>query len=166
MESKKCGRCGEIKIMDEFCKRADRKNGFRCVCLNCKRLYSNEHYLKNKDMYRKSRRDWYQRLKINIFEHYGSTCVCCGEKRKEFLALDHINGGGNKHRKEIGVGERIYSWVRKNNYPPLFQILCHNCNMAKGIYGECPHETERKNTVKQAEQLTERGELCSSQKIY
>jgi hypothetical protein len=26
-----------------------------------------------------------------------------------------------------------------NHFPPLFQILCYNCNFAKGADGVCPH---------------------------
>ena len=32
----------------------------------------------------------------------------------------------------------------KNNFPKGFQILCHNCNIAKGHYGKCPHEKKFK----------------------
>lgn len=36
-------------------------------------------------------------------------------------------------------GVRIEEWLKKNDYPKGFQILCHNCNMSKGFYGYCPH---------------------------
>ena len=36
----------------------------------------------------------------------------------------------NKHRKETG-GANLYVWLRKNNYPIGFQILCYNCNLVK-----------------------------------
>ena len=59
----------------------------------------------------------------------------------EFLQIDHIDGGGTKHRREIGVG-MLYKWLRRNNYPAGFQTLCANCNFAKGRYGKCPHENK------------------------
>jgi len=77
-------------------------------------------------------------------------CRCCGEKSHiGFLALDHIAG-----RKEMDsepelvklgyssslVKTALLNWIIKNNFPKGFQILCHNCNMAKGFYGKCPHE--------------------------
>lgn len=37
--------------------------------------------------------------------------------------------------------ENIPWWLRRNNYPNGFQVLCHNCNMAKGFYGKCPHQS-------------------------
>ena len=32
----------------------------------------------------------------------------------------------------------LYKWI-KENVPRDLQILCHNCNAAKQIYGICPH---------------------------
>ncbi len=37
-------------------------------------------------------------------------------------------------------GSVLYSWLKKQGYPPGFQVLCHNCNLAKGYYGACPHQ--------------------------
>jgi hypothetical protein len=80
-------------------------------------------------------------LRQTVLSHYGNRCTCCGETTYEFLAIDHINNNGAKHRKEIGLGgSRIYRWLKDNNYPDGFQVLCHNCNQAKGHYGECPHQ--------------------------
>jgi len=80
-----------------------------------------------------------QERRRRVVQHYGGKCACCGEATYEFLAIDHINGGGNKHRKEVGGGSLMVKWIIKNNFPPLFQILCHNCNNAKAYYGYCPH---------------------------
>lgn len=81
-----------------------------------------------------------RQMRLRVLNHYGHgnpKCVCCGESHFQFLALDHIEGGGNEHRKSIRGP--ICWWIEKNNYPDGFQILCHNCNQAKGYYGECPH---------------------------
>lgn len=77
---------------------------------------------------------------------YGHACACCGERRNEFLAIDHVNGGGIAHRRDVtGVGVRMYRWIIRNGYPSIFRLLCHNCNCARGYYGYCPHEKEEKN---------------------
>ena len=57
-------------------------------------------------------------------------CQHCGENVIELLTIDHINGGGNKHRKSLGQ-TNFYSWLKRNNYPIGFQILCYNCNCVK-----------------------------------
>lgn len=89
--------------------------------------------------------------RLAALNHYGGKCACCGETTYEFLAIDHINGGGNEHRKAIGVGRHIIRWLIKNNYPEGFQVLCHNCNVAKGFHGECPHK--RKDNNETTEQI-------------
>ena len=52
--------------------------------------------------------------------------------------------GGRAHRREISGNDNpatgdMYQWLKANSYPDGFQILCFNCNCAKGAYGECPH---------------------------
>lgn len=90
--------------------------------------------------------------RMTVLQHYGMRCACCGESAYEFLAIDHIYGGGNKHRKSIkGQGSNSLSgWIIKHNFPGGFQILCHNCNMAKGIYGYCPHTKEIEPSAKES----------------
>ena len=74
-----------------------------------------------------------------VFEHYGKKCICCGETEMTFLTIDHIEGGGEKHRKKIG--RKINDWLVKNNFPEGFQTLCFNCNWGKHINGGiCPHK--------------------------
>ena len=85
-----------------------------------------------------------RKVRLICLVHYGGNppkCNCCGESYIEFLGIDHINGGGGKHRKSIKV--LIYSWLKSNNFPTGFRVLCHNCNMAKSFYGQCPHDKEK-----------------------
>lgn len=90
------------------------------------------------------------KLKIETLEYYGGLiCNCCGETHLEFLTIDHVDGGGNKHRKSIGSrgGLSFYTWLRKNNYPEGYQVLCQNCNHAMGHYGFCPHDKSSRFVV-------------------
>jgi hypothetical protein len=75
--------------------------------------------------------------KRGVIAHYGGMCSCCGENHIEFLTIDHINGGGNAERRKIfglekKVGSRFYEWLIHNNFPEGYQVLCADCNMAKG----------------------------------
>lgn len=80
-----------------------------------------------------------RQCRLAALEAYGKVCTCCGEATYEFLAIDHIDGGGKEHRRQLN-GTRLEVWLKQNNYPSGFQVLCHNCNMAKGFYGTCPHK--------------------------
>ena len=88
----------------------------------------------------------WREIRLVVFRHYSGgdpKCACCGERQYEFLSIDHIDGGGNHHRKQIGRGWPLTLWIVKNDFPPGFQVLCHNCNQAKGFYGKCPHQQAR-----------------------
>lgn len=94
--------------------------------------------------------EYNKRIRFLVLQHYSTLipfCNCCGEKELKFLSIDHINGGGNQHRKKLGYkdgkGGNIYHWLNRNNFPEGFQVLCHNCNMAKGFYGMCPHRVDK-----------------------
>lgn len=84
----------------------------------------------------------YYSIRIECLNYYSNNmleCNCCKEKEIKFLSIDHINNDGAKHRKEMKQ-KNIYRWLKTNNYPEGFQVLCYNCNLSKGFYGECPHK--------------------------
>lgn len=101
-----------------------------------------EYYNKHKEEKREYKKQYELNTRKLVIEAYGSICVCCNEDKQQFLCIDHINNDGAKHRKELNIraGFRFYRWLIKNNYPKdKFQLLCHNCNMVKHIYGKCLH---------------------------
>ncbi len=74
--------------------------------------------------------------KFNIIQHYGGKCVECGTTDSVVLSVDHIDGGGTQHRKQLKKsGTTLYRWLVKNNYPEGFQVLCFNCNFKKYVEG-------------------------------
>lgn len=103
-------------------------------------------YNENAEARRKYFRDKWKALRLEVLCHYGINgvpqCHCCGEHHIEFLAVDHIDGGGNAHRKKVGAGWRFFYWLKRNKFPEGFRDLCHNRNMARGFMGYCPHERE------------------------
>ena len=89
---------------------------------------------------------WNQKLRLEVLTAYGGNpprCACCGEGHIEFLGIDHIYGGGHKHRRQIGMGQNLYRWLKANNYPDGYRALCHNCNLSLGFYGYCPHQLDK-----------------------
>ena len=117
-----------------------------------------KYYLDPKNKVKPKRKIRRDEIRLEVLQYYSKQhsksdipcCRCCGENyHVDFLALDHISG-----RKEMDSDTKLvklgYSslkrekdlqyWIIKNNFPKGFQILCHNCNVAKGHYGECPHE--------------------------
>lgn len=57
-----------------------------------------------------------------------------------FLSLDHIKGGGTKEREQTGMmGKKLYKLLLKTSVDSKYQVLCYNCNLAKGNRKECPH---------------------------
>lgn len=88
--------------------------------------------------------------RLEAFNHYGGVrCACCGESEYLFLQLDHINGltGGQETRG----GSGLVFQLKQQGYPEGFQVLCCNCNFAKGRRdnpsGICPHQRGRLKLV-------------------
>ncbi len=80
-------------------------------------------------------------------------CSCCGEDEVRFLTLDHLENGGRAHRRLRGT-QGVYLDLVRTGFPPGFQVLCFNCNLARGFYGACPHEA-----ADLAAHLAARGDL-------
>ncbi len=87
-------------------------------------------------------------LKKNAFDAYGgAVCAECGVDNFDILTIDHINGGGVQHAKELGKGSRIYQWLKRNDYPTGFRVLCRNCNDADGYLKHIKLESKNYSTL-------------------
>ncbi len=75
-------------------------------------------------------RNYNIKTKLAAFDAYGGRfCCICGDKRISALTIDHIDGGGSEHRRDIGQGgSQFYRWLKKNQYPKGYRVLCMNCN--------------------------------------
>jgi hypothetical protein len=121
---RKCSRCGKIKDETLFQKSfgGARKN----YCYACKGRYQ------------------VAKARLEIYAALGSKCSCCGESHPQFLTLDHVKNDGGQRRKlptertwlqTVGI-------AKKEGWPKdRYQVLCYNCNSAKGHWGECPHKS-------------------------
>ena len=102
---------------------------------------------RNRDKVNASYAKHYKKTKLLVMEHYGGNpakCACCNESTYEFLCIDHIHGGGLKHRREIKGAQNLYKWLVKYEFPDGFQVLCYNCNAAKYFSNGCPHKSKAK----------------------
>lgn len=127
---KACARCGRTKPLSEYSLRPDGRRSFSW-CREC----NNEH-----------RRARFRADRLAALERYARgnlACACCGEQALEFLGLDHVNDDGGAHRRQLRVtgGGQFYAWLRKTGYTyEHLVVACHNCNIARAMYGECPHK--------------------------
>ena len=93
-----------------------------------------------------------RKLKREVMDAYGGACSCCGETELAFLTIDHVNGDGAEHRRQLAAevgsswgqaGAPTYRWLRKNGFPEGFQVMCANCNCGKQWNGGvCPHQQQ------------------------
>lgn len=96
----------------------------------------------------KKREEVANRKKL-VINYYGGKCECCSETCLTFLNIDHIMGGGNKHRAEIAnfkgekphCNSKVYNWIVRNGFPDGFRVLCFNCNWSVFLCnGICAHK--------------------------
>ena len=135
-----------VTVKPKICKEVgcNRKHSARGYCINhyiIKFSYPKNREKINTDKNRAKQRSDYRKVRLLCLNAYSNNvikCACCGENHIEFLGIDHINGGGLKHRREIKT-TNIYWWLKNYNFPKGFRVLCNNCNMSLGFNGYCPH---------------------------
>jgi hypothetical protein len=116
--------------------------------------YEENYRQENKEKIKERDKEYNQKMKELVYNHYSNgviECACCGEKEIDFLSIDHIHNDGGKHRKKLGGSHAIFRWAIKNNFSPIFQLLCMNCNFSKGKKGnncKCIHQIRREEQEK------------------
>jgi len=102
-----------------------------------KQKYGRDYYkYRNKKKQRTVYNETCESSKILIIQFYSNNtyeCKFCRENDLKELSIDHINGGGIKHRQEIKKkgGCEFYKWLIRNDLPDGYQILCLTCNSRK-----------------------------------
>ena len=73
-------------------------------------------------------------------------CKKCRKLRSDKYCLLHPTKAAENSRiyrlnksKLVGSGSKFLRWLKANNFPSGFRVLCHNCNLAIGLYSQCPH---------------------------
>lgn len=136
---RRCSTCGHYKKQEMFYSNPTTKDGLHNHCKMCSIKHASSEVSR---VGRHGRRQRERMIALCAYTKGKPACKCCGESIYEFLCIDHVYGGGVQHRKQVGTN--FYRWLANNQFPNGFQVLCHNCNMAKGFYGKCPHA---KNTT-------------------
>ena len=124
-KTKTCPKCHQNKPIKLFPKRAQSRHGVNSYCKRCK----NELSVADG-----------KRIRESVIKLLGGCCACCNESRREFLAIDHVNGGGSQERKALSVKTLCRRLLKGTYSRTKVRILCHNCNVSLGIYGYCPHK--------------------------
>jgi hypothetical protein len=164
----KCSKCGSTKEEIASSGRYFYSNGRCNECgykdISKRRLTpegNNAHKISMKKFYEKNKEKILARRKLELRElkqiavdKYGGRCACCGEDRIEFLVIDHINGRGGEHRRKIKQNV-ISIWLKRNDYPEGFRILCYNCNCSLAFNGYCPHSDIKPGDPLEAPYLTD-----------
>ena len=151
-----CITCKRDLPISEFYPRTNSKHvSSQCkACALASRILSRLNETKEQKLARlekqrpKTRARWAE-MRLQVIAGYGGRCCCpgCNESHPEFLTIDHVNNDGASRRRENlhrESGRTLMRRIIRMNYPPEYQILCQNCNTAKGIYGVCPHSKEQR----------------------
>jgi len=112
-----------------------------------RRRVQQKWYHNTKNERKNHKKQYIERVKLEVYSNYSPTlsCKCCGESEYEFLTIDHMNG---RTKEDDHGGWNLVNWIKRNNFPNGFQILCFNCNSGKekhNMNGICPHELKQNN---------------------
>jgi hypothetical protein len=103
--------------------------------------YQKEYHKKHREEHRARCSEWYKKnkhlAKNREYEYRllaldsigGRVCSKCGFSDIRALQIDHINGGGTRHRAKSLSAISYYKYIR--SHAEEFQVLCANCNWIK-----------------------------------
>lgn len=112
------------------------------LCIKCGRTESTRWSTNEKGTICRACTERYRtsKVKLEVLTHYSKRKPVCCKKNCDvedidMLALDHIKDDGPVYRKKIGnaSGYRLYDWVKRNNFPKIFQVMCWNHIIKKDI---------------------------------
>jgi hypothetical protein len=156
---KRCSHCKIEKPLADFHKNRAMKDRLCSSCKPCNRLMAvaawakcpEEHKKKtsmrglkwardNPERHNAIVRRTYRRSKDKVIAAYGGCCAKCGFSDWRALCIDHVNGGGGR---DPDKARKRWKRIADENYPPIYQVLCANCNMIK-MHENHEHPTGRR----------------------
>lgn len=129
--------------------------------------YSKEYYWKHREQQiaaverssktergRKRKRDnqnrYNRELRAALLDMIGTRCVRCGFDDPRALQIDHVNGGGRRHRSQFKSTKKYYKAIMESGGTG-YQTLCANCNQIKKFEN---HELGNDGYRKSIEEMT------------
>ena len=136
---KHCSKCDADKPVTEFHLRCGGKY-FRSWCDGCSVAHLRQY------------RHSYKDVALNLL---GGKCALCGETEREFMSIDHLNGGGVAERRRIGTN-KIYKQIADGLVDLTeYRALCRNCNDSIQMLNITPNE----GTIGEKRKMCSRCEL-------
>ena len=112
---RRCGRCGQLKPVEEFAWRRKKKGQRHNYCRSCHSEYHRDHYLAHRQRYIDQAAQHKKTLRlertVQLIEYFRThPCVDCGEPDPVLLEFDHIRD----ESFEIAAKLIDYSWKRSS----------------------------------------------------
>jgi hypothetical protein len=154
---KRCiGPYGRVLLLAEFHRDPRARDGRVTRCRDCAGAAS---------------RDRRAPYRAAVLAHYGQACACCGSTER--LGIDHVNGGGEEHRRRLRRrGSTFHAWLIAQGFPPGYQVLCLPCNQSKRdgpacrLYHGDPDKRQCTGPCGQVKPLTEFTRRAASRDGY
>ena len=129
-ELRECGRCHELKPLEQFNWRRRERGQRDNMCRPCRAAYKREHYLRNKQRYidqaqvnkRRARREKTEQLLAYFVTH---PCIDCGERDPLVLEFDHV---GDDKSFEVARAMSDRSWSTILTEIAKCEVVCANCH--------------------------------------
>jgi len=127
--SRRCGRCGELKPVDDFNWRRIERGQRDNLCRPCRAAYHHEHYVANRHRYVDQARVRKQALALErttyLIEYFAShPCADCGETDPTVLEFDHLRD------KAFNIGSALpyRNWQSVLDEIEKCEVVCANCH--------------------------------------
>jgi len=123
--------------------------GLQILCYNCNMVKEVEKRRKDKKSINKAtiRNNRYgHKLKSDVMTQYSNgkpQCICCGFDNIDGLSIDHMKGRKQHGHSKNFSSKIFYQFLKREKFPKGYQVLCINCNSAKGKLGKCPHKLDK-----------------------
>ena len=111
MESKKCTKCNETKLVSEFTKRKSHSTGYASECKECKKAMDKAWYIANKDKHYTKMREWVvnnkEQVKSYHQEYRVSNRDTINDNNKRYKARNPHIVKANKAKRRAAIFKAI-----------------------------------------------------------